>query len=312
MGARLFDLSGDPQRETNADRPAGPLDQYWRAPRIGDGDECARRVGEYSSDNICLQAHRMEVPSLHKLFVRENPYKLYESLAVAERYAEFTDEHARLMRKEWRETLRGYARPFYTNRVLEGLVDPATEYSAWFDGWLGSIEHAVHLLSTQPDGGPPLVGLNDLGELADLEFASAPPMPLHPFPRAEERGDGIIARQDRARGGSLLEIRQRYEAQLEIASRGPEHAAATFDMVADGREAQYGDTGPTHEKMQPYATPRLEARAAQGTNEAFEQAQRQATVERPGSRAAAASANGTKEEEEEEEEEELPFFGSFM
>ena len=57
--------------------------------------------------------------------------------------SEFTDEYARLKRAEWRDTLREYARPFYTARMLSGTVSVDVDYDAWFVSWLGSIEHLV-------------------------------------------------------------------------------------------------------------------------------------------------------------------------
>ena len=275
MLSRLRDLDMDADmRETNADRPAGPLTQYWRAPRNGDGNECAVRVGEYSSDQICLQASKMDVPALQTNWARANPFKLYEVLAEQELQTEFTDEFARIKRREWRAALHDYARPFYWSRMLQGSIDSSVALEDWLVTWLDGIGHLLPMLSRAADGEPPVLGFDEFGEAVPHAEATAPPMPEHPFPAAEERGDGIVARTSRANGGTRSEIESRRQAQQEIARSGQAAAAATFDAVADGRESRHSESGPTHERMAPYATPKLTAR----TNQAFEQARREATA----------------------------------
>ncbi len=120
-------------------------------------------------------------------------------------------------------------------------------------------------------------------------------MPEHPFPPAEQRGDGLVARANRD-ALPQREIAARLKAQHELARLGPEFADATFDGVTDGHAARAGgDTGPEHEPMVPYATPTLEARAAAGRNAAYEEAIAASEVARRGA----------------EEEELLPFFAEF-
>ena len=139
-GARAFALSGLPacfhgstiwaatlRMKSRQDRPAGALTQYYRAPRNGDREECAVRVGSYSADPICLQPYKMEVPEAQTNWVRKNPFKLYETLAEKERLHEFSDEFARLKRREWRQTLKEYAEPFYLSRIMSGEIGPEVE-----------------------------------------------------------------------------------------------------------------------------------------------------------------------------------------
>lgn len=296
MLARASDLNADVATETNEDRPAGPLAQYWRAPRRGDPSECALRVGGYSSDRICLQAHQMDVPKLQTSWVRANPYTLYEQLAGHQLNSDFSDEFARLKRHEWRATLLEYARPFYIGRVMAGTLDPSVSADEWFPTWFTGLEHLLHLLSIKADGGSPTLGLDDLGQVVSYSAATAPTLPAHPFVPAETRGDGYLARAALSAGGTQEEIRQRLRAQDEIARAGPEAAAATYDTVADPPR---GAQGPTHEPMVPYTTPRLQARAAAGSNSAYEAAMRAATV---GDAGASGRAGG---------QEDLPFFGEF-
>ena len=314
MLSRLNDLGGDLENEVTADRPAGALTQYYRAPRNGDREECAVRVGSYSADPICLQPYKMEVPEAQTNWVRKNPFKLYETLAEKERLHEFSDEFARLKRREWRQTLKEYAEPFYLSRIMSGEIGPEVELDPWFVRWLESIEHLVHLLSRQPDGSAPLLGLDERGGVVSKELSAAPPLPEHPFPAAEERGDGLVAKANRDAsvldGTSHSNIQQRLEAQREIAARGPDMAQATFDTVADriaGIRSEVEDPGPTHDPMVPYATPKLEARAAAGTNVAYEAAKMEATTEAPPEDEASAAERRRRAEEEQ-----LPFFTHFV
>ena len=72
-----------------------------------------------------------------------------------------------------------------------------------------------------------------------------PPLPVHPFPMAEERGDGIAASGSAGANEAIL---MRLRAEEEVNDR----------------------SGPQHAKMASYVTPRLEKRAALGgENEAY-------------------------------------------
>lgn len=253
--------------------------------------------------------------------MRQNPFKLYEMLAWAQLQDTFTDEFARLKRLEYRRLVREYARPFYTSRVLAGLVPPSLGEAEWFKQWFEGIEHMVPLLSKGLDGQtPPTLGLDELGEVVSRDLATAPPLPDHPFVPAERRGDGFIKKDEDRRAGTPLQIRQSIEARMQHARLGPYAAATTFDTIADGREALYGDEGPTHPKMRPYATPQLDV----GSNAAYEAAERAADVgvtdaerrERrrtdADGRAEAEAEAQDKEEEIEEVEDDQPFFGTFI
>jgi hypothetical protein len=250
MLSRLRDLGGDASLESSADRPAGSLTQYWRAPRDGDGDACALRVGGYSSDNICLQATNLVVPQLQTTWVRENPYKHYEVLRDAQLRSSFTDEYARLKRQEWREALRAFARSFYTARMMAGVIDTSTEFDDWFDAWFDGIRHLVHLLSRRTDG-TAVLGLSATGDVVPHEEAEAPPLPDHPFPLAEQRGDGV--------GVSSADA----ESVAELATRLTARGSQSSDWSSMPRRAT---AGPQHEQMAPYARPKMEARTALGTN----------------------------------------------
>ena len=57
------------------------------------------------------------------------------------------------------------------------------EYERWFEEWIGSIQHLLHLLAPTDDTRP-LLGFDQRGAVVSANEASAPPMPLHPFPPA--------------------------------------------------------------------------------------------------------------------------------
>ena len=232
--SRLYDLGGDVS-ETTADRQAaiaagdaagGGASAYWRAPRLGDSSACARRVGGYSSDNICLQPERIEPP---KGEPRRNPFYLTDLLMRAELQATYSEEYGRRMRAEWEVTLRdAYARPLYDARVAAGLPDAAVAYEAWFDTWLAGVRHMRTMLSVGEEGEPPALGFNALGEPVPAADAAVPPMPPHPFPLAEEAlaGADPVPYPDAEAAGGVARV----------------------------------PAGPVHAKAPPYETPRLEIR----------------------------------------------------
>ena len=271
MLARLDDLGGDIRTATNTDRPAGGLSQFWRAPRMGDDDDCAERVGSYSADNVCLQSARMHVPDVQETRARANPYRLLDMIQTSKLEAEFSDEFARLKRIEWRDLLRAYALPLFEQHlqrsgdgVASASLQPNKAHSAggfvketfaqWFDAWFASIKHLVHLLGSGGDGAPPTLGFSASGEVVPWVDSVMPPLPAHPFPRAEERGDGISAP---AADGT----REAVLAHLQAA-----------DMARQQRGESTGETrkGPQHTKMTPYTAPKMEQRAAHGgENQAY-------------------------------------------
>ena len=280
--ARLGDLGGD-LGETNNDRPAGALSQYWRAPRNGDGEECIQRVGTYSSDQICLQSAQMMKPDHEATWVRPNPYRRFEALQQGALNAEFTDEFARLKRLEWRGLLQRYARPIFDRAFASdaglvaggggaglgsstqaeirtgssGMYDAPMDganldgdgFVSWFEQWFGGIKHLVHLMGAGPGGEAPVLGLSPTGEVVPWAAAEMPPLPAHPFARAEERGDGISAPDPTGtRAAVVAHLREAEEVRARAGDFTP---GATR-------------TGPQHPEMVPYSTPRLEQRAALG------------------------------------------------
>lgn len=106
---------------------------------------------------------------------------------------------------------------------------------------------------------PPTLGFSATGEVVPYAAAAVPPLPAHPFPKAEERGDGLSATT------SAAGQREAIAARL----RANEAAAARESRLA-GNELEQG---PQHEKMVPWATPKLQARAELGgENPAFHEA----------------------------------------
>ena len=267
MLSRLIDLGGDASA-TAAERPppAESLTSLMRAPRTGDAAGCALRVGSYSSDRVCLQPERLQPAGGE---ATRSPYALLDRLATAALHASFTDEHARLVRAEWRRALSEYARPFYAERVARGYADAAdTDYARWFDGWLAGVLPAHRLLSRAADGGPPALGLDATGEVvggstaAAAEGARAPPLPSHPLPQAEAT-DG--------RDASAVLPPRRAQKAAEQADGGAEGGGGAYGQTGDdgagaGRAsaAEHRPTPPRHEKAVPYNTPRREAREVFG------------------------------------------------
>ena len=83
---------------------------------------------------------------------------------------------------------------------------------------------------------------------------------LEVFPLAEQRGDGIGVPS--AEDGSAAELASRLEAQEGHS------AGRTIPGIAADRTAN----GPQHDPMAPYARPKLEARAAAGSNPSYDAA----------------------------------------
>ena len=303
--ARFADLGGDIHAETVEERPyEDVLTQYTLAPRLGDGEECAQRVGTYSSDRICLQPTNLVIPELQTRHVRRNPYNTVELNAHYQLQSEFTDEFARLKRQEWRQTLRTYARPFYVERLMRGSLPQDVDFEPFFATWFASIRHIAHLLSKQPvfdlddDSSDdvlrladPVLGLDEAGEVVPWQDAAVPPLPEHPFPKAEERGDGIAATPAES---DAKEVISRLERAGRWVGDRPHTAGATtlkyqepshFETEESKQRHRFSD-GPVHDATPPYAVPTQVLRENYGRNPDYDRIYQEAAA------AAGVGANG--------------------
>jgi hypothetical protein len=144
-------------------------------------------------------------------------------------WAGHTSEFARLADEEWRASLVQYAKQHIYAHVQaapggggsgspdNGVGGPEVHellFNEWFGGWLASIQHMMHLLAPT-DGSPPLLGFGASGTVVSVSEATAPPLPLHPFPPAAphrhqggERGDDPTSRSQPSPGDSRLAAQQ--------------------------------------------------------------------------------------------------------
>ena len=215
--SRLYDLGGD-LGATAADRAATPggatVTSLFQAPRLGDSDECASQTGGYTADRVCTQPAHIAYTAPTQLGHENSYYAWWRALPSRT----YTDEAKRLAREEWRAALRAYASPFYDELLLTGQLNATTKargggglvgtadggYEAWFKQWLQTILPLLPLLAytygndegtyvrvegdeTQSSGAnTPLLGFDDVGEVVAFADATAPTLPDHPLPAAED------------------------------------------------------------------------------------------------------------------------------
>lgn len=202
--SRLYDLGGDLSL-TAADRAAtpggAPVTALFQAPRIGDSDECVTATGSYTSDRVCIQAAHVAYSAPKRMGHEFSYYAWWRALPART----YTDEAKRLAREEWRAAMREYAAPFYDELLITGRLNATRArddgvvgaddggYQVWFAQWLQTILPLLPMLAYTYEGedksrgaSPPLLGFDDVGEVVAFADATAPTLPDHPLPAAED------------------------------------------------------------------------------------------------------------------------------